>query len=186
MKIRFAVGPHAGSLSGAELAAFAEALEAAGFDGLWLSDLPVAPVLDPLLALALAAGAHAPASPGRQPRPPRPQPVPAGQGAGPARSDLRRPAAAQLRHRPRPARRAPGARARRCAPRRRARGDARAAAELVGGRGRRSPLRRAGRSTTWRRSRARSRIRWRCGWAGADPRRSSASGGSPTGGWALS
>ena len=34
---------------------FAEALEAAGFDGLWLSDLPVAPVLDPLLGLALAA-----------------------------------------------------------------------------------------------------------------------------------
>ncbi len=56
MKIRFAVAPHAGSLSGADLAAFAEALEAAGFDGLWLSDLPVAPVLDPLLALALAAG----------------------------------------------------------------------------------------------------------------------------------
>jgi probable F420-dependent oxidoreductase len=56
MKIRFAVGPHAGSLSGAEVAAFAEALEAAGFDGMWLSDLPVAPVLDPLLALAFAAG----------------------------------------------------------------------------------------------------------------------------------
>ncbi|MGN6870209.1 MAG: LLM class flavin-dependent oxidoreductase, partial [Solirubrobacteraceae bacterium] len=33
-----------------------ESLEAAGFDGLWLSDLPVAPVLDPLLALAMAAG----------------------------------------------------------------------------------------------------------------------------------
>jgi probable F420-dependent oxidoreductase len=56
MKIRFAVGPHAGSLSGAEMTAFAEALELAGFDGLWLSDLPVAPVLDPLLGLALAAG----------------------------------------------------------------------------------------------------------------------------------
>ena len=56
MKIRFAVGPHAGSLSGAEVVAFAEALEAAGFDGLWLSDLPVARVLDPLLGLALAAG----------------------------------------------------------------------------------------------------------------------------------
>ena len=35
---------------------FAEALENAGFDGLWLSDLPVAAVLDPLLGLALAAG----------------------------------------------------------------------------------------------------------------------------------
>jgi probable F420-dependent oxidoreductase len=56
MKIRFAVGPHAGSFSGAEMAAFAEALELSGFDGLWLSDLPVAPVLDPLLGLALAAG----------------------------------------------------------------------------------------------------------------------------------
>jgi probable F420-dependent oxidoreductase len=56
MKIRFAVGPHAGSLSGDDMVAFAESLEAAGFDGLWLSDLPVAPVLDPLLGLALAAG----------------------------------------------------------------------------------------------------------------------------------
>jgi probable F420-dependent oxidoreductase len=56
MKIRFAVAPHAGSLSGLELAGFAEAIEATGFDGLWLSDLPVAPVLDPLLGLALAAG----------------------------------------------------------------------------------------------------------------------------------
>jgi probable F420-dependent oxidoreductase len=56
MKIRFAVGPHAGSLSGADLTAFAESLEAAGFDGLWLSDLPAAPVLDPLLGLAMAAG----------------------------------------------------------------------------------------------------------------------------------
>ena len=56
MKIRFAVGPHAGSLAGADVVAFAESLELAGFDGLWLSDLPVAPVLDPLLGLALAAG----------------------------------------------------------------------------------------------------------------------------------
>ena len=56
MKIRFAVGPHAGPLTGAEIVAFAESLEHAGFDGLWLSDLPVAPVLDPLLGLALAAG----------------------------------------------------------------------------------------------------------------------------------
>ena len=35
---------------------FAEALESAGFDGLWLSDVPVASVLDPLLGLAIAAG----------------------------------------------------------------------------------------------------------------------------------
>jgi probable F420-dependent oxidoreductase len=38
------------------MAAFAESLEAAGFDGLWLSDIPAAPVLDPLLGLAFAAG----------------------------------------------------------------------------------------------------------------------------------
>ena len=56
MKIRFAVGPHAGSLTAVDMVAFAESLEAAGFDGLWLSDLPVAPVLDPLLGLTLAAG----------------------------------------------------------------------------------------------------------------------------------
>jgi probable F420-dependent oxidoreductase len=56
VKIRFAVGPHAGSLTGPELVEFAESLEAAGFDGLWLSDLPIAPALDPLLGLALAAG----------------------------------------------------------------------------------------------------------------------------------
>jgi alkanesulfonate monooxygenase SsuD/methylene tetrahydromethanopterin reductase-like flavin-dependent oxidoreductase (luciferase family) len=36
--------------------AFAGALELSGFDGLWLADLPVAAVLDPLLGLALAAG----------------------------------------------------------------------------------------------------------------------------------
>jgi probable F420-dependent oxidoreductase len=56
MKIRFAVGPHAGSLSAQDMIAFAESLQDTGFDGLWLSDLPVAPVLDPLLGLALAAG----------------------------------------------------------------------------------------------------------------------------------
>jgi hypothetical protein len=43
MKVRFAVGPHAGSLARAEIVAFAKSLEHAGFDGLWLSDLPVAP-----------------------------------------------------------------------------------------------------------------------------------------------
>ncbi|MGZ4299207.1 MAG: LLM class flavin-dependent oxidoreductase, partial [Solirubrobacteraceae bacterium] len=44
------------SLTGEGMLDFAEALEASGFDGIWLSDLPVAPVLDPLLGLALAAG----------------------------------------------------------------------------------------------------------------------------------
>jgi probable F420-dependent oxidoreductase len=56
MKVRFAVGPHGGSLSGDDLVAFAGAVEANGFDGIWLSDLPAAPVLDPLIALALVAG----------------------------------------------------------------------------------------------------------------------------------
>jgi probable F420-dependent oxidoreductase len=56
MKVRFAVGPHGGSLSAQALVGFAEAVEAHGFDGIWLSDLPIAPVLDPLLALALVAG----------------------------------------------------------------------------------------------------------------------------------
>ena len=56
MKIRFAVAPGAGPPDAASLIAFAEALEANGFDGAWLSDLPMAPTLDPLLGLALIAG----------------------------------------------------------------------------------------------------------------------------------
>ena len=55
MKIRFAVAPHAGSLLG-RLTAFADAVEAGGFDGIWLSDLPATPALDPLLGLATIAG----------------------------------------------------------------------------------------------------------------------------------
>src|ERR1700727_931684 len=57
MKIRFAVAPGgAAAAGGGEILAFAEAIERSGFDGIWLSDLPVAPVLDPLLGLALVAG----------------------------------------------------------------------------------------------------------------------------------
>src|ERR1700759_3028611 len=56
VKIRFAVAPQTASLTGESMLDFAEALEASGFDGIWLSDLPVAPVLDPLLGLANAAG----------------------------------------------------------------------------------------------------------------------------------
>lgn len=56
MKIRFAVAPQTASQTADTMAAFAEALENSEFDGIWLSDLPVAPVLDPLLGLALAAG----------------------------------------------------------------------------------------------------------------------------------
>jgi probable F420-dependent oxidoreductase len=56
MKVRFAVGPDRGWLSATRLLDFAAAIETAGFDGVWLSDLPVAPELDPLLAVALLAG----------------------------------------------------------------------------------------------------------------------------------
>jgi probable F420-dependent oxidoreductase len=56
MKVRFAVAPHPGVATRVAMTAFADALEVSGFDGIWLSDLPVAPTLDPLLGLALAAG----------------------------------------------------------------------------------------------------------------------------------
>jgi probable F420-dependent oxidoreductase len=56
MKVRFAVAPDAGAQEDARITAFADALEAGGFDGVWLSDVPLAPVLDPLLGLALIAG----------------------------------------------------------------------------------------------------------------------------------
>jgi probable F420-dependent oxidoreductase len=56
MKIRFAVAPGAGLPDAASLTAFAQALEATGFDGVWLSDVPMAPTLDPMLGLALIVG----------------------------------------------------------------------------------------------------------------------------------
>jgi probable F420-dependent oxidoreductase len=56
MKIRFAVAPGGAGLSHAGLLGFADAIEDSGFDGVWLSDLPVAPMVDPLLGLALIAG----------------------------------------------------------------------------------------------------------------------------------
>ncbi|MBV9820386.1 MAG: LLM class flavin-dependent oxidoreductase [Solirubrobacterales bacterium] len=55
MKVRIAVSPPPGLLSAERLIAFAGELERAGFDGIWLSDLPVGPALDPLLALATLA-----------------------------------------------------------------------------------------------------------------------------------
>jgi probable F420-dependent oxidoreductase len=56
MKVRFAVAPDSGLLQRTQIIAFADALEASGFDGVWLSDLPVAPIIDPVLGLALIAG----------------------------------------------------------------------------------------------------------------------------------
>jgi probable F420-dependent oxidoreductase len=55
MKVRFAVAPAGAMLSLEELAAFAGALEGGGFDGVWLSDLPMRDVVDPLLGLAAIA-----------------------------------------------------------------------------------------------------------------------------------
>jgi probable F420-dependent oxidoreductase len=56
MKIRFAVSPGSAAAGGAGILAFADAIERGGFDGIWLSDVPLAPTLDPLLGLALVAG----------------------------------------------------------------------------------------------------------------------------------
>lgn len=56
MKVRFAVAPAGGLLRAPEIIGFADALEASGFDGVWLSDLPMRDVIDPLLGLALIAG----------------------------------------------------------------------------------------------------------------------------------
>ena len=55
MKVRFAVAPDGASLPYAEVAAFADVLEASGFDGVWLSDIPLGRELDPHRA-ALIAG----------------------------------------------------------------------------------------------------------------------------------
>jgi probable F420-dependent oxidoreductase len=54
MKVRFAVAPGAGA--DVDIAGFADAIEAGGFDGVWLSDLPAGPLVDPLIGLALIAG----------------------------------------------------------------------------------------------------------------------------------
>jgi probable F420-dependent oxidoreductase len=56
MKVRFAVAPAGEAQEGVQIAGFADVLEASGFDGVWLSDVPLTPVLDPLLGLAMIAG----------------------------------------------------------------------------------------------------------------------------------
>jgi probable F420-dependent oxidoreductase len=56
MKVRFAVAPAGGLLRGPEIIGFADAVETSGFDGVWLSDLPLRAAVDPLLGLALIAG----------------------------------------------------------------------------------------------------------------------------------
>jgi len=55
MKVRFAVAPGVGWLERQQLLSFADTLEASGFDGVWLADLPVGALIDPMLGLAIIA-----------------------------------------------------------------------------------------------------------------------------------
>jgi probable F420-dependent oxidoreductase len=55
VKVRFAVAPPGGTFHADRLAAFALAAEALGFDTIWLSDVPLAPIGDPILSLSLLA-----------------------------------------------------------------------------------------------------------------------------------
>jgi alkanesulfonate monooxygenase SsuD/methylene tetrahydromethanopterin reductase-like flavin-dependent oxidoreductase (luciferase family) len=119
-----------------DIVAFAKSLEAAGFDGLWLSDLPVAPVPDPLLGLALAAGRSERLQLGA-----KRFPSAGTHSCWPRRwlSSISSPTAGCCSA-PSPAsahQESARARARRRAPWRRARGGARLAPDLVGGRGHR-------------------------------------------------
>jgi probable F420-dependent oxidoreductase len=54
LKIRFAIAPGVPNAAGA-FAEMVDALESSGFDGIWLSDVTLAPVSDPLVGLAFAA-----------------------------------------------------------------------------------------------------------------------------------
>jgi probable F420-dependent oxidoreductase len=55
VKVRFAVAPGAQPSDRGLLAGLVDGLESRGFDTIWLSDLPMADVLDPLLGLSFAA-----------------------------------------------------------------------------------------------------------------------------------
>jgi len=52
VKVRFAVAPPPGRFDADGLSSFARAAESLGFDTIWLSDVPLAPIGDPLLSLA--------------------------------------------------------------------------------------------------------------------------------------
>ena len=52
MKIRFAVAPPPGTFHADRMLAFATTAEALGFDTIWLSDVPLAPIGDPIVSLA--------------------------------------------------------------------------------------------------------------------------------------
>ncbi len=55
MKIRFAVTPPAAALHESQFDAYLDACETLGFDTIWLSDVPLGPLGDPLLSLTYAA-----------------------------------------------------------------------------------------------------------------------------------
>jgi probable F420-dependent oxidoreductase len=55
MKVRFAVSPGTRRFEADGILRFAEASERLGFDTIWLSDVPLSPIGDPLLTLAAAA-----------------------------------------------------------------------------------------------------------------------------------
>ena len=56
MKVRFAIAPAARDADAERFVALVDGLERMGFDGLWLSDIPVGTTLDLYVALGLAAG----------------------------------------------------------------------------------------------------------------------------------
>ena len=56
MKVRFAVAPGGQPADRDSLAAVVDGLESLGFDTIWLSDIPMADITDPLVGLAFAAG----------------------------------------------------------------------------------------------------------------------------------
>ncbi len=56
MKVRIAVSPPVESWDQIVLPDYVDALERLGFDTIWLSDVPMAPYVDPLIGLAHAAG----------------------------------------------------------------------------------------------------------------------------------
>ncbi len=56
MKVRIAVSPGGGRFDADGLIAFAGATEALGFDTIWLSDVPLGPIGDPLVSLTYLAG----------------------------------------------------------------------------------------------------------------------------------
>jgi probable F420-dependent oxidoreductase len=56
VKVRIAVSPGGGRFDADGLAAFATAAETLGFDTIWLSDVPLGPIGDPLVSLTYLAG----------------------------------------------------------------------------------------------------------------------------------